>query len=314
MPNVSTAPTYQSGNASVPAASGGADAGARGTALDFLRLLAMEVSKGTVDLPCFPDVVIRIRDALADPNATIDRTVAIVGNEPRLAARLLQTANSAAFNLSGNRLTDLRSAVTRLGQQLVQGAAVAYAVQQMKHAESLRSIAKPLGELWRECISVASVSQAVARHTKVSPDEAFLTGLLHGIGRLYIMVRAVGQAAQFGNDRALLDLIADWHAPIGKAVLENWGFAEQMCNAVGDQDDHERRWIHDSELSDILVVSVVLAAALDSPAALDNPAPRAVAMDGISAFQHIGLTEHDCAAILTHAKHHLGLLHDALGG
>src|SRR6202162_4719898 len=178
------APTYEPCQGSMPATGVGTASEARATPLDFLRLLATELSKGTVDLPCFPDVVIRIRHALADPNTTIDRTVAIVGNEPRLAARLLQTANSAAFNLSGKPLTDLRSAITRLGQQLVQGAAVAYAVQQMKHAESLRSIAKPLDELWRECISVASVGQAVARHTKVNPDEAFLTGLLHGIGRL----------------------------------------------------------------------------------------------------------------------------------
>jgi len=307
MRDASMAPTYQSGNGSVPATSIGAGSEARAAALDFLRLLAMEVSKGTVDLPCFPDVVIRISHALADPDTTVDKTVAIVGNEPRLAARLLQTANSAAFNLSGKPLTDLRSAVTRLGQQLVQSAAMAYAVQQMKHAESLRSIAKPLNELWRECISVASVSQAVARHTKVSPDEAFLTGLLHGIGRLYIMVRAVGHPAEFGNDHTVLDLVADWHASIGKAVLENWGFAEEMCNAVGDQNDHERRWIHDGELSDIVIVSVVLADTLK------NSAPQIVAMDGISAFQHIGVTEQDCADILTHAKHHLGSLHDALG-
>ena len=127
------------------------------------------------------------------------------------------------------------------------------------------------------------------------------------------MVRAVGHTAQFGNDQAFLDLIADWHGPIGKAVLENWGFAEQMCNAVGDQDDHERRWIHDSELSDILVAGVVLAGAFDSAAALDKSAPRAAAMDGISAFQHIGLTEHDRAVILTQARQQLGLLHEALG-
>jgi HD-like signal output (HDOD) protein len=284
----------------------GSAAATRGTALDFLRLLAMEVSKGTVDLPCFPDVVMRIRHALADPNTTIERTVAIVGNEPRLAARLLQTANSAAFNPAGRPLTELRSAITRLGQQLVQSAAVAYAIQQMKYAESLRSIAKPLNDLWRECISVASISRAVAGHTKVNPDEAFLTGLLHGIGRLYIMVRAVGHAAQFGNDQTLLDLVVDWHPAIGKAVLENWGFAEQMCDAVGDQNDHERRWIHDTELSDIVIVSVVLAGALKNPAL--------PSMRGITAFQHIGLTELDCAAILTQAKHHLGSLHDALGG
>jgi HDOD domain len=42
-------------------------------------------------------------------------------------------------------------------------------------------------------ISVASISQLVARRTTVKPDEAFLTGLLHGIGRLYIMAHAVGK-------------------------------------------------------------------------------------------------------------------------
>jgi HD-like signal output (HDOD) protein len=307
MPNASMTPTYQSSGGSVPAAGMGTAPETRGTALDFLRLLAMEVSKGTVDLPCFPDVVVRIRHALANPSTTIEKTVAIVGNEPRLSARLLQTANSAAFNTSGKPLTDLRSAITRLGQQLVQSAAVAYAIQQLKHAPSLRSIAKPLNELWRDCILVASVSQAVAEHTKIRPDEAFLTGLLHGIGRLYIMVRAVGQAEKFGGDQAFLDLIADWHASIGKAVLENWGFAEQMCNAVADQDDHERRWTHGDELSDILAVSVVLAAAMKNPSS-----PPAT--DQIRAFQNIGLTAPDCAAILTQAKHHLGSLHDALGG
>jgi HD-like signal output (HDOD) protein len=307
MRHASAAPTYQSGGASVPANGKGAAPAARGTALDFLRLLAAEVSRGTVDLPCFPDVVVRIRHALADPNTTLDKTVAIVGNEPRLAARLLQMANSAAFNLSGKSLMDLRSAITRLGQQMVQSAAVTYAVQQLQHADSLRSIAKPLGELWRECISVASVCQAAARHTKVSPDEAFLTGLLHGIGRLYIMVRAVGNPAEFGCDQSFLELIADWHAPIGKAVLENWGFANRMCKAVGDQDDHERRWMHDEELSDILIVSVALAGALRS-----SESPM-VAVGDITAFQHLGLTDEDCSAILARAKQHLGSLHDALG-
>jgi HD-like signal output (HDOD) protein len=308
MPNASTTPTYQSSGGSVPAASKGAAPETRGAALDFLRLLAMEVSKGTVDLPCFPDVVVRIRHALANPSTTMEKTVAIVGNEPRLAARLLQTANSAAFNTSGKPLTDLRSAITRLGLQLVQSAAVAFAIQQMKDAPMLRSIAKPLNELWRDCILVASVSQAVAERTKIRPEEAFLTGLLHGIGRLYIMVRAVGQGEKLGGDQSFLDLIADWHASIGKAVLENWGFAEEMSNAVGDQDDHERRWMRGEELSDILVVSVVLAATMKSPSS------PPIAMDRISAFQHIGLTANDCAAILTQAKQHLGSLHDALGG
>ncbi len=307
MPNASMAPTYQSGGQSVPATGVGTALEARGTALQFLHELAMEVSKGTVELPCIPDVVFRIRKALADPNTTPEKTVTIVGTEPRLAARLLQSANSAAFNPAGKPLTDLRSAITRLGHQLVQSAAMAYAIQQMKHAESLRSIAKPLSELWNECISVAAVSQAVARRTKVSPDEAFLTGLLHGIGRLYIMVRAVGHTGQLGSDQSFLDLVADWHPSIGKAVLENWGFAEEMSSAVGDQNDYERRWKHDGELSDILIVSVILAADMK------NPVPGNLAMNGVTAFHNIGLTVQDCANLTVQAEEHLGSLHEALG-
>jgi HD-like signal output (HDOD) protein len=308
MSQVSSVPTYQSGAHSVPASGAETPPEARAAALEFLARLAAEVSKGIVDLPCFPDVVVRIRQALTDPSTTPDKTVTIVGNEPRLAARLLQMANSAAFNPSGRRLTDLRSAITRLGYQVVQSAAVGYAVQQMKYAGPLRSIAKPLSELWKECVSVASVSQAVARRTTVSPDEAFLTGLLHGIGRLYIMVRAMGHAAEFGSDQTFLDLVSDWHAPIAKAVLENWGFAEEMCSAVGEQHDYERRWIRGGELSDILIASVVLAAAMNHPAL---PADTA---EGITAFQHLGLTGPDCEGILADAKVQLGSLHDALGG
>ena len=307
MSNASTPPTYQSGGRSVPATGMDAAPEARGAALDFLGNLATEVSKGIVDLPCFPDVVVRIRQALADPDTTPDKTVTIVGNEPRLAARLLQMANSAAFNPSGRPLTDLRSAITRLGQQLIQSAAVGYAVQQMKYAGPLRPIAKPLSELWRECISVASVSQAVAARTTVSPDEAFLTGLLHGIGRLYIMVRAMGHVEKFGSDQTFLDLVADWHASIGKAVLENWGFAEQMCDAVGDQNDYERRWVRGAELTDVIIVGVVLAGELK------HSAPGAAGMQGISAFQHLRLSAADCEDILIQAKQHLGSLHDALG-
>jgi len=306
MTNASSAPNYPR-ETSVASTAGTACDAPRDTALGFLRLLAKELSEGTVDLPCFPEVVIRIRSALDDPSTKPEKIVTIIGAEPRLAARLLQTANSAAFNPSGKPLTDLRSAITRLGHQLVQSAAMSFAVQQMKHADSLRSIAKPLSALWAECIVVASVSQAVAARTRVSPDEAFLTGLLHGIGRLYIMARAVNGAAQFAKDRELMELVADWHAQIGKALLENWGFAEEMSNAVGDQGDQERRRKSGEELTDILVVSVVLAGALQNPALLK------VSMNGATAFQNIGLSEQDCLTVLNRAQHQISSLHEALG-
>jgi HD-like signal output (HDOD) protein len=251
-------------------------------------------------------VVIRISTALADPKTTSDHVVTIVGAEPRLAARILQTANSAAFNTSGKPLTDLRSAITRLGHRMVHGTAMSYAMQQMKNEASLRSIAQPMTELWNKSIAVASICRIVARRTKVNADEAFLTGLLHGIGDLYIMARAATQATGLGSENSWLDLLVGWQASIGKAVLESWGFAEEMCAAVGEQADYERRWKHEAALSDVLIASLVLADALKTPE------PRVVATEGINAFLTVGVKAEDGPAILTEAEKQIGLVHQAL--
>jgi HD-like signal output (HDOD) protein len=306
MTNVPAPPTYRSEKQSVAPLRAAPDE-ARGGAVQFLSHLAAELSSGTVDLPCFPDIVIRVRNALADPDTTPEQTVTIVGTEPRLAGRLLQTANSAAFNQTGKPVTDLRTAITRLGSQLVQSAAMAFAVQHVKDEKSLRSIATPLNELWSQCIAVASICQVVARGTKISPEEAFLTGLLHGIGRLYIMVRAVGQLSTLSDPKSFVELVSGWHASVGKAVLENWGFAEQMSAAVGDQAERERKHRGEADLSDILIASVVLSKTLRMPA------PRVIAIDGIDAFAVLGLSTQDCIAILARAESELASLQDALG-
>jgi HD-like signal output (HDOD) protein len=279
----------------------------RAAALAFLGSLAHEVSKGTVNLPCFPDVVMRIRKALGAPDVSLTEIVKIVGTEPRLAARLLQAANSAAFNPAGKHLTDLRAAITRLGHRPVQSAAMSFAVKQLRLAPALRAISKPLNVLWEQSISVAAICQVVARRTRVSPEEAFLTGLLHGIGRLYIMVRSVGKSDALYKDPSFVDMIASWHPAIGKAVLENWGFDEHMCEAIGDQDDQERGGKNEPDLTDIIVVAVSLARVLR------EPGPRSVDTDGIKSFARLHLTTQNCTEILKHAEHQLGSLHAALG-
>jgi HD-like signal output (HDOD) protein len=278
----------------------------RAAALAFLQKLATEVSEGSIDLPCFPEVVIRVSTALADPKTTADHVVTIVGAEPRLAARILQTANSAAFNTSGKRLTDLRSAITRLGHQMVHGTAMSYAMQQMKNEAALRSVAQPMTQLWNRSITVASICRIVAGRTKVNADAAFLTGLLHGIGNLYIMARAATQATGLGSEHSWLDLLVGWQASIGKAVLESWGFAEEMCDAVGEQEDHERRWKHEAALSDVLIASLVLADALQTPE------PRAVATEGVNAFLTVAVKAEDCSEILSEAERQISLVREAL--
>lgn len=297
--------TFRSGKQSI--AEHGEAAGRGPAALQFLVHLAGELSRGPVDLPCFPNIVIKIREALNDPRTTLEETVKLVGAEPRLAGRLIQTANSAAFNQSGVKVTELRTAITRLGQQLVQSAAMSFAVQQMKDEPALRSIARELKELWKKSIAVASISQVVARRTTVKPDEAFLTGLLHGIGRLYIMAHAVGKFSALNQDEDCAEIIASWHPSIGKSVLENWRVSDAMAESVGEQLNYDRGRTRAPDLTDVLIVSVILAEAL-------NQGQSGLSEVGeLSSFRNIGLTEKECETVLKHAEHQLDSLQDALG-
>ena len=297
--------TYRAAKRSV--AEHGSSAGEGPPALQFLMQLATDLSRGPVDLPCFPNVVIKIRDALRDPKTSAEEIVKLVGAEPRLAGRLIQTANSVAFNPAGTRVTELRTAITRLGHKLVEAAALAFAVQQMKDEPALRSISKELSSLWNKSLAVASISQVVARRTKVNPEEAFLTGLLHGIGHLYILAHAVGKPAALRLDLECAETIASWHPSIGKAVLENWRVSETMAQSVGEQCDYDRKAHREPDLTDVLIVSIVLAEALEAIPTKD------VEMGDIGSFKNIGLTLEDCAETLKHAEYQLGSLHDALG-
>jgi HD-like signal output (HDOD) protein len=278
----------------------------RAAALAFLTQLAAEVSQGTVDLPCFSNVVVRISEALMDPATTSEQVVTIVGSEPRLAARLMQTANSAAFNSSGKPVTNLRNAITRIGQQMVQSIAISYAIKQMQYEDALRVIEAPLAELWQKSIAVACMCQLLSERVKVHSDAAFLTGLLHGMGTLYIIVHVATRSPDLGTRQSLLEFMDGWQAPIGKAVLESWGFPEDMCDAVAEQRDYDRRRQHDASLTDVLIVGLILAEALK------QPEPREIPMAGVNAFASIGLNATDCEATMLRAERRIALVHAAL--
>jgi HD-like signal output (HDOD) protein len=283
-----------------------ADVNADAAAYAFLTQLADELAHKPLNLPCFPDIVPRIRKALSDPKSTSDDIVRIAGTEPRLAARLLQTANSAVFNPSGVPFSELRQAVTRLGHHLIQSVTMAFALQQIKAEPALKAVAKELQVLWEKSMAAASICQVLAQKLKVPADKVFLTGLLHGIGYFYIMVRAAESSSTVKLEDLRNEFVAERHPIIGRAVMQKWGFEPVMCEAVGQQNDYAHKSKRRADITDVLIVSVLLADALIER---DGDLARC---SGVSSFAKVGLTPLEIEAILRHTEHSLGSLRDAL--
>jgi HD-like signal output (HDOD) protein len=241
----------------------------RSAAFEFVRSLAQELSSGQVEIPSFPEVAARVQRVLADENVAPDRIVRVLGSEPALAARILGMANSAALNPGGEPVTDLRTAVVRMGFDMIRGTALTYAMAQVRKAPQLRGLEKPMNQLWNRSVLLASLAQVVARrYSSLKPDSAMLAGLLHGIGKLYILTRSTRHPALFGDAAAFDAIVTDWHANIARAVLENWGMTEELVEAVHQFDDPDREPRGLVCLTDVLAVAHVFALHFDQPASV----------------------------------------------
>ena len=205
-------------------------------AFNFVQRLAADLNKEELDLPGFPEVAAKLHRELASEDTAVPEVVKLINSEPALAARLLQLANSAAFNKSGKEIIDLRTAVTLLGFNLVRSTATSFALKQMQQQEWLKPIHGELGQIWRESNDAAAVCSVVARDIDgIKPDEALVAGLFHLLGRLYILTHA----HKDGLDVKSPDwgpVLESWHPVIGRAIVDSWGLTTPMPEAVENQD------------------------------------------------------------------------------
>ncbi len=206
-------------------------------AFQFIQQLAANLGKEELDLPAFPDVVGRLHATLADEDAGVKEVISVIGSEPVLSARLLKMANSAAMNPTGNSITNLNAAVMRLGFNLVRGTAAAYAIGQMRQQKELEPIRADLEAVWRSSNEVAAICYIVAKRAfGRQPDEAMLAGLLHQIGRLYILTHTLRADPALRQDPDYNEVLQSWQAPIGASILDAWGLPDRIGEAVSAQD------------------------------------------------------------------------------
>jgi HD-like signal output (HDOD) protein len=273
--------------------------------LEFLSGILDALAAGTVDLPAFPQVVIRVQEAFKDPDYTPQKIARVIATERTLADRLLQMANSTAFNATGRVIIDLGVAINRLGAQKVYSVALGHAVAHMRQNESLRSIASRLDELWSECVTVAHFSEAVAKQSSLKLPGAFAAGLLHGIGRFYIMVQAVKQGTSIPPVPLNATLVDAWHPAIAKAVLKNWQMDELVCEAVGAQAELSIVRPGPPTLTDVLIASIRLATRMR-----DGYDTESLNAGGV--FARLELTAEACKSLIAQAREETRALHRAL--
>jgi len=274
---------------------------------ELVQILAQDLSKGGLELPSFPDIVIRIRQALANENVTVDQIVQIIGADPVLAARILMISNSAALRPATDPITDLRMAVNRIGHNMVRNTAVSHGVSESKNGYTSKEAKTCLDKLWDECAHVASLCFVLAKkRTKLNPDEALLIGLMHGIGKLYILKRAESHPELFTNESELFHIMDDWHAAIGSSIVETWGFEQHVSESIANYSDFDREHEDVADYTDVLTLAHIFSQFVRSES-------MEIQLENVPASRQLNIGTGDLMPILDESKEQIQSLRRALG-
>jgi HD-like signal output (HDOD) protein len=229
---------------------------ARTTMAALIAELERSLAERQLALPSLPEVALKIRKALADDNVSISEIVRLLGADPALAARILKVANSAMFYRGTKPIASLHDAVAQLGYKMVRNVALSFAAQQVFIGYGSRELRDHVGRVWQHSIQTAALAHMLARvRSAVNPDEAFLAGLLHEVGKLYVLMRVKDTPDVLADEAAFQSVLSAWHARLGRAVIEAWELSAELAVAVGE---HESRGL---DAPDPPTLTAVLAVA-----------------------------------------------------
>lgn len=225
----------------------------------MLEDIASELAGEVVFPTCF-DIAIELRKALQDSGQPIERIAAIVSVEPLISTKLLHLANSALYNPAGKEIVSLHTAIVRLGINTVRSSALAIAMNQLLRSRDMAVFSDLAHGLWEHSIHTASAAYVVARRlTRLSPEEAQLSGLVHDLGAFYLLYRAKQYAELWQNREAVKSLIVQWHESIGYTLLGALGMPEEITEAVREHDQPRAAIGIPKTLSEVVYVSNLLA-------------------------------------------------------
>lgn len=220
----------------------------------FYNEILADLESGTLVLPTLPEVALKVRDVVDDPDTTSAKLANIIVTDPALSTRLLKVANSALYR-GRVPVESVQMAVSRLGLTMVRNLVTSLVMEQMFQATSNR-LEKRLHDLWDHSTEVAAISQVIAaKQPGIKADEAMLAGLIHDIGVLPILMKAE-ESPEILKDSALLDsLILRLHTRIGAAILRSWKFPESLIAVAAEHENYHRDTGNGPDLVDIIQVA-----------------------------------------------------------
>lgn len=182
-------------------------------------------------LPPLPMVAHKLIMIMKQDSCSAEDVTKVLSTDQALAGKVLKLANSSFYGLSG-QVGSVSRAVVILGFSAIRSMALGLGMAQ--------TIKKATGDLdidyfWRHALFVAAAARTLAvDNGKVDPEEIFIAGLMHDLGRLVLEMADPELEAKLADVPAsrLLDAETESagmsHTKTGQQVMRHWNLPEAL--------------------------------------------------------------------------------------
>jgi putative nucleotidyltransferase with HDIG domain len=252
-------------------------------------------------LPTLPAVAARLLQLTVQSDTHADEVVKLIECDPALASKIISLSTQASKDINRQVPTSVGKAVMLLGFESVRNA-----VLSIKVFETLGGDAEEREgefdrtEFWKHSLAVACAARRIIAmiDEKADPEEAFMCGLLHDMGKValdtclpksYARVVEI-TAGSMGNisdiERKILGID---HSTAGKRLAERWNLPPTIIESIWLHHQHPQ-CLPDSVSGQSLIQSVYLADLLVREQRIGYSGNFQISVSALSVSETLGIT------------------------
>jgi putative nucleotidyltransferase with HDIG domain len=196
------------------------------------------------ELSAMPAIALDVMAMLNDPTSSVHNIVEKVQLDQAMISYILKSCNSALYGIR-SEVTSVTMAINLLGYTNLKSILMAYFLRNLYNLSGKNEVKN---FLWKHSISVAVLSKKLGEKLKANPDEAYLAGLLHDIGKMVLYLdnpemyeKVLEQVEKNKKDFIVAEneLFQFSHADAGYFLMEKWKFSDTLKDVALNHHEFE---------------------------------------------------------------------------
>ncbi len=228
-----------------------------------------------VALPLLDESVERVLDAATDERTDAKTLAELIKRDQALAGHVLRVSNSPLY-APASPIVSLQQAVSRLGMRQVREVALMISMQ--TRVFEVKGFARELKALFGHAIAAAMFAQEIARSRRRNVEEAFLSGLLHDVGKPIVLQAIVDSKSPTARavrrqPARVWGLVDELHGLAGRALAEAWALPPALAEMIAGHHDASSvsSGVHVTRLADDLAHVTLADNGLDEATVRAHP-------------------------------------------